>query len=131
MNPREDHSLFNQEPQFDRAVHQVDAQTCHSYNRGRSCVRNQCPYVHLCNQCGEEHRGCSCLNRAPVCNRCGTSQMDHIVPQTSPRQIQTQRGKYKVYTNVRNDQSSQLEMDFINMSMTYMTSIIHRYILPQ
>ena len=31
--------------------------------------------------------------------------MDHIVPQTTPSQNQTQREEYKVYTNLRNNQS--------------------------
>ena len=73
VSSSESNSLLYQGPQFNRAVHQGDVQRCHSYIRRRGCVRNPCPYAHLCNQCGEKHPGYSRPKRAPACNRHGTS----------------------------------------------------------
>ena len=90
VSSSESNSLFYQGPQFSRAVHQGDVQRCHSYNRGRGCVRNPCPYAHLCNRCSEEHPRYSCPKRAPACNRCGTSHngphcpTNHSQPKPNP-----------------------------------------------
>ena len=90
VSSSESNSLFYQGPQFSRAVHQWDVQRCHSYNRGRGCVRNPCLYAHLCNRCGEEHPVYTFPKIAPACNRCGTSHngphcpTNHSQPKPNP-----------------------------------------------
>ena len=95
--------LFSHRPLYNWAVHQGDVKTCQSYNKGKECYRNPCPFAHVCNRCYGGHPGIHCRVQLPECNKCGNVHSGSHYPTS---QAQPNKPPPKETTQGNNNQPS-------------------------
>ena len=88
--PNVNQSLFNQGPLYNRALHQGDIKTCNSYNRGKECYKNPCPFAHVCNRCYGGHSGSTAELNSLSATGVAMCTQEAIVQQARPNQINPQ-----------------------------------------